>query len=214
MSSDLIKSKQVKNVLFRVRREEAASNPREWGSTLSTIYAWERYFDSVQISPYSDSQDYPTPQDFMEDLPADALYWPIRIVDSGGFWLTVMQPVSDPEISMGFAVVTREKAHEFQLDFNDMDMLNRVVNEEMEAFERYVCGDVYCLALHGTLDIEAPMGKTEKNVLEIPLASISDVHGPTEEYLDFLATELAGELVAPFAGVTSEDISGQDWIAA
>ena len=216
--SGLVKSKQVNNLLFRVNYEEAASSPRDWDSTLATIYAWFDYYgDGDEISEYSDNKEYPTRQDFMDNPPTDAIYWPIGIVDSGGFWLTVRGPYRSPDSlfqqdSTGFAVVTRERAEHHALDFSDLDLLDREVRQELEIYERYLCGDVYYIAVHGTVDTKTHSGEIAKNVLETPLESIGDIHGPTDQYLDELANDLALELDEPFAGVTTEDISGQDWI--
>lgn len=143
MSSLLYAQAQNATHRLRIFYDDAPESPRKYRSTLGTMVCWHGRYD------IGDDHDYQSPQDFLEDVPADTVVrLPVFLLDHSGLRLSTGSfgdPWDSGQVGWIFARLDQVR-DAFNVDQVTPAIRARaegILRSEVEEYSHYLSGDVF-----------------------------------------------------------------------
>ncbi len=194
-----IQTKRVKGKLaFRVSYDSDIQNPRKDALPMTTVVSWSKKYS------FSDTDEFKTPEDFLETVRESDTLRPLYMYDHGGISLS-MGGFSCPWDSgqVGFVLATPEQVHAEGLDPNDTEAVERRMKSDVEELSQYINGEVYAVSVHEIY---------KEQILPEPEACFGFIWSLDDKCLDDCAEELLREVEDELTrGITAGDIASADW---
>ena len=192
-----VRSKQVgQKIVFHVRPDPYAPNPRKADDNLTEIVGWH----SVYAIGDTKVIGYGSEEEFLQTVREADTVRPLYVCDQAGMAFST-RPF--PPERIGYVAVRPERVKELGLDASDTEAIEQRIDAELAAYQKFMNGDLYEVSMEALAD---------GYPTDMVISSVRGVGCTADATLDEAARKLSEQLSPDVAAsVNPETIAAAEW---